>query len=105
MSRKISYALEYSDFLKSELSRLEKGNTGEKQRFHNVQTAIAKIQSNPLNQDFNKNLPHNYKAADVLQQLELILYRFLNLIESLRRNYSNIYAMKQIIIVMRYSMN
>ena len=34
-------------------------------------TSIAKVISNPLNIDFNKDLPENYKAVDVLQQYRL----------------------------------
>jgi len=71
MSRKPSYTLEYSVKIKEELRRLENGNADENQRFRNAQTTIAKIRSNPINPEFNKDLPENYKAADVLQQYRL----------------------------------
>lgn len=34
-------------------------------------TAISKVLADPLNSDFSKNLPSNYKAVDVLQQYRL----------------------------------
>ena len=57
-----------SSWLSSELDRLEGGNESEKQRYRNIETAIAKVLSDPLNVIFKKNLPLNYKAVDVLQQ-------------------------------------
>lgn len=78
MSSKPYYTLEYSEWLKQELHRLENGTGLEKQRYRNVLTTIAKIQSDPLNYLFNKTLPDNYKAADVLQQYRLFfkIYNF-----------------------------
>ncbi len=86
MSRKPSYTLEYSANIKEELRRLENGNADENQRFRNAQTTIAKIRSNPINSEFNKDLPENYKAADVLQQ-----YRLFFKIHNINNNNSVIY--------------
>jgi hypothetical protein len=60
-----------SEWLQAELDRLETGNNKERQRYRNAISAIIKVQSNPLNPDFNKDLPLNYKAVDVLQQYRL----------------------------------
>lgn len=65
------YPHNFSSWLKNEFDRLESGNTAEKQRLRNAYNAIAKVLSNPLNTDFNKDLPGNYKAVDVLQQYRL----------------------------------
>lgn len=57
--------------LERELVRLKDGNDAEKQRYKNVLPAMAKVESNPVNKDFNKILPQGYKAVDVLQQYRL----------------------------------
>jgi len=53
------------------------GNDAEKQRYRQAQNAIAKIQSNPINEEFRKTLPDNYKPAKVLGQYRLFfkIYR------------------------------
>lgn len=71
MSLNISYKLEYSEFLKVELNRLKDGGSAEKQRFQNIISTTARVQSNPLSHVFKKDLPDDYKAADVLQQYRL----------------------------------
>ncbi len=71
MSLNISYKLEYSEFLKRELNRLKDGVSTEKQRFQNIISTTARVQSNPLAHIFKKDLPDDYKAADVLQQYRL----------------------------------
>jgi hypothetical protein len=65
------YRHKYSAWLNLELDRLEFGQKHERQRYNNSMSAIAKVISNPLNPDFNKDLPENYKAVDVLQQYRL----------------------------------
>lgn len=67
----MSYKPKISSWLQKELERLETGSAAEKQRYRNVITALAKVEANPLNPDFNKDLPDNYKAVDVLQQYRL----------------------------------
>ena len=71
MSKKRSYRLEYSQFVSNELTRLKNGNNPEQKRFKQAQEAIAKIQSDPINREFSKTLPDNYKTADVLGQYRL----------------------------------
>lgn len=61
----------FSAWLEQELDRLENGNKAEQQRYRNTMSAVAKVLSNPLNTDFNKDLPRNFKAVDVLQQYRL----------------------------------
>ncbi len=60
-----------SAWLDAEFDRLESGTSAEMQRYRNAMSAIAKVLSNPLNTDFNKDLPLNFKAVDVLQQYRL----------------------------------
>ena len=57
--------------LNIELKRLKAGNAAEKQRYENALSAMNKVMADPLHFDFRKNLPQNYKAADVLQQYRL----------------------------------
>ncbi len=57
--------------LKVELSRLKSGNSAERQRYENALGAMNKVVSSPLHAQFRKELPENYKAADVLQQYRL----------------------------------
>ncbi len=71
MSKKRFYKLEYSNFIIDEFERLRNGSKDEQQRFRQAQQAVAKIQSNPINEEFRKDLPDNYKAAKVLGQYRL----------------------------------
>ncbi len=57
--------------LLEELKRLESGNRLERQRYNNAMTAMAKVMADPINPLFNKDLPENYKAVDVLQQYRM----------------------------------
>lgn len=60
-----------SAWLDKELDRLQNGSKSEQQRYRNAMFAITKVLANPLNADFSKNLPQNFKAVDVLQQYRL----------------------------------
>ena len=60
-----------SAWLDTEFDRLETGTKTEQQRYRNAMSAIAKVLSNPINSDFNKDLPQNFKSVDVLQQYRL----------------------------------
>ncbi len=57
--------------LKAELERLKNGDTNERQRHNKALVAINKAAQHPLHGDYKKDLPENYKAADVLQQYRL----------------------------------
>lgn len=73
----MAYQREYSNFVETELEKLRRGNTVEKQRYRNAMTTIERVMSNPLNRDFSKVLPDNFKAADVLQQYR-IFFKIIN---------------------------
>lgn len=65
------YEHKFSSFLESELDKLCEGSEKEKQRYRNAMNAVARVMSNPIDRQFSKDLPDNYKAVDVLQQIRL----------------------------------
>lgn len=69
----MAYQREYSNFVETELEKLRRGNTVERQRYRNAMTTIERVMSNLLNSDFSKVLPDNFKATDVLQQYRIFL--------------------------------
>ncbi|PWU19945.1 MAG: hypothetical protein C5B49_05105 [Bdellovibrio sp.] len=53
------------------MSRLKAGNPAEKQRYEKILSAIHRVMADPIHPQFRKDLPQNYKAADVLGQYRL----------------------------------
>jgi Toxin with endonuclease activity, of toxin-antitoxin system len=67
----LQYQRRISPSLQTELKRLKSGREAEKQRYQNALSAMNKVMSNPVHPEFRKDLPQNYKAADVLQQYRI----------------------------------
>lgn len=65
------YQRKIAPSLLRELTRLKSGTAPEHQRYVNALAAMNKVMSDPLNVEFRKVLPDNYKAVDVLQQYRL----------------------------------
>lgn len=66
------YKKELSQQLKLHLESLrDSRGAHQHQLYENALHAINAVMENPLNPNFRKNLPENYKAVDVLQQYRL----------------------------------
>lgn len=77
----MQYTHKLSPSLKVELERLKNGDSIERQRYNKALSAINKAAKHPLNDEFKKTLPSNYKAADVLQQYR-VFFRIVPAAES-----------------------
>lgn len=65
------YRRKLAPSFQAELTRLKNGNASERQRHENVLVTLGRVMSNPIHQEFRKNLPESYKAAYVLQQYRI----------------------------------
>jgi hypothetical protein len=62
---------EYSDFLKSELTRLDAGNATEKKRAQTCRSKIAAVCQAPYSSSYSKDLPEHYGAVSVTGRFRL----------------------------------
>lgn len=65
------YQKHLSEDLKRHLSKLYSGNKTQVKRAHKVEEAILHALSNPLNPDYDKDLPNNYKAIKINSRYRL----------------------------------